>query len=322
MNFKIDVKKSTKMTDRDWADLVSGFNETFDRGKSKENLENHYVNNEFGYTYHSIARDVTGKFCGHTSVIPQFYKVDGERVKIGLSGGTFIIKEARSDIFLFKKMYEKLKEKCGIEGMACIMGVPNENSYMYTLKILKKTHLKNLNYYVFPVHPIPKYWLISIFTGFISKIYIYSQKWFSKIANFKEERWPIEIEKSQVFLDARLGEEYKQYKNGGIGGAYRIYDEEGKNVAYIMHFDENGRRTYRALTNLVDEIFRRENPDIIIYIGTLKLTQFLLFKVPERIEPKQLPLTITLLGNISEEIKQKLLTASNWEFGLLNFDVR
>lgn len=320
MNIK--VCKSFELNERDWDDLVTGFNETFEREKGIKELHNHYKKNEFGYSFHSIARDNAGKFCGHTSVIPHYYKVDGERVLVGLSGGTFIQKEARSDIFLFKKMYDKLKEKCRIEGLSSIVGVPNKNSYKYTLKILKKIHLKDLNYYVLPVHPVQGNQIANNLIGVITKINSICQKWFSKIANFKEEHWPIEIEKSPAFLVVRLGEEYKQYKNDGIDGAYRMYDEEGKKVAYIMYFDENGRRTYRALASLIDEILSRENPDLIMYIGTLKLTQFLLLKLPKRFEPKKLPLTITLLGNHSKKVEQMLLKEENWDFGLINFDVR
>lgn len=318
----ITVKKSAELDERDWRDLLSGFNETFERETEKKDLQDHYEKNEFGYSFHSIARDETDVFCGHTSVIPHYYKVDGKRVLVGLSGGTFIRKEARSNIFLFKKMYDKLKEACVAEGLCCIVGVPNKNSYKYTLKVLKKTHLKDLNYYVLPVRPVPGNRIVNSFARIFIKVLASSQKWFSKLVNLKEERWPIEIEKSQAFLDVRLGEEYKQYIDDGISGAYRMFDEEGRKVAYIMHFDENGGRTYRALASLVNEILRRETPDFIMYVGTLKLTQFLLWKLPERFQPKRLPLTITLLGNHSDYVEQMLLNAENWDFGLLNFDVR
>ncbi len=318
----ITVKKSSDLTEKDWEDLVQGFNKTFQKESSAESLCLHYAGNEFGYTLHAIARDESGRFSGHTSVIPNYYSIDSEKVKIGLSGSTFIMKEARSDIFLFKKMYDALKESCRTEGMLSIMGVPNHNSYSYTIKVLKKKHLRNLNYYVLPVRPFRKKNLLNKVTGRLAKFNVFLQRALSSVLNFKEKTSSIEILKSDLFMEHRLGAQYQRFADGAIDGSYRIYREEGQEVAYIMHFQENGKKTYRALNRLVAEIIRSDNPDFVFYIGTLQLKQALLIKLPEKFEPKQLPLTITLLGNGTKEQQEKLLKPENWDFGLINFDVR
>lgn len=321
----IETYKTSGMSDRDWQQIAEGFSRSFERNKEKEEFLNYYQRNEFGYSYHAVARNNDGVIYGYTSVVPFYYSVDGETVKMGLSGGSFVLEEHRSDIFIFKKMYERLKEICSSDNLIGIAGVPNSNSFQYTLKILKKRHLRDLNYYVLPVAPHLSLSNNAFFKSglsFIARSFSVANKFLSGLFNFKEQEKKVKLIESESFLKSRLDEKYVKFKHKNMSGAYRMYNEEGRDVAYIMRFSEEGKRTYRSLSYLVREIFKRENPDLIFYIGTLHLKQFLLFKVPKRLEPKKLPLTITLLDGCTDKYKKSLLKAGEWDFGLINFDVR
>lgn len=322
---KIETYKTPGLSDIDWQQIVAGFSQSFDREKDKQEFLKYYQRNEFGYSYHAVARDSNNKIYGYTSVVPHYYTIDGETVKMGLSGGSFVLEEYRSDIFIFKKMYGKLKESCSSDNLIGIVGVPNSNSFQYTVKILKKTHLRDLNYYVLPVAPhssLNNNAIIKKGLLFIARLFSGTNKLVSRFFNFKGEEKSVKLSESESFLNSRLDEKYVNLIHDGMSGAYRMYNEEGRNVAYIMRFSENGRRTYRALSYLVHEIIKCENPDLVFYIGTINLRQFLLFKVPKRFEPKKLPLTITLLDNCTDKFKESLLKADEWDFSLINFDVR
>lgn len=321
----IETYKTPGLSDSDWQQIAKGFSKSFDRKKDKQEFLNYYQRNEFGYSYHAVARNRDNKIYGYTSVVPFYYTIDGETVKIGLSGGSFVLEKYRSDIFIFKKMYDKLKESCSTDNLIGIVGVPNSNSFQYTIKILKKKHLRDLNYYVLPVAPhssLSNNAVIKTGLSFIARLFAGANKLVSRLFNFKEEKKSVKLVESESFLESRLDEKYVKLRHKDMSGAYRMYDEDGRNVAYIMRFSEEGRRTYRALSYLVQEIIKRENPDLVFHIGTLDLRQFLLFKIPERFEPKKLPLTITFLENCTDKYKESLLSVDEWDFGLINFDVR
>ena len=101
-----------------------------------------------------------------------------------------------------------------------------------------------------------------------------------------------------------------------------MYDEEGVKTAYIMDFRQQGKRTHRALISLVTHILRKEKADAILFIGDLQLKQFILFKVPAKKVPQRFPLTIDYLGEDNKGIKNIVLLPNNWDFSLINFDVR
>lgn len=98
--------------------------------------------------------------------------------------------------------------------------------------------------------------------------------------------------------------------------------ERGRNVAYIMDFRENGQKTLRALNFVVRQILLEEKGlPAILYVGTINVPQPLLIKVPVKIQPQKLPLTINVI-NGDKGLEGDALNMKNWDFSLLNFDVR
>jgi len=89
-----------------------------------------------------------------------------------------------------------------------------------------------------------------------------------------------------------------------------------------MDFRQNGLRTLLALTAVLKYILINEKVDAILYIGTLKMKQLALFEIPEKMIPQRFPLTYDLLEKENTELSQLLQSPENWDFGLMNFDVR
>ena len=89
-----------------------------------------------------------------------------------------------------------------------------------------------------------------------------------------------------------------------------------------MYFGENGIKTPKSLTLAVSHIFRHEKIDIIMFVGTLRINQSILIKVPNKFQPKKLPFTYTLLNADHSEKYSDMDNKNNWDFSLLNLDVR
>ncbi|MDZ7693167.1 MAG: hypothetical protein U5K69_18945 [Balneolaceae bacterium] len=143
---KIKVYKTTEISDKEWREFVDEFNKTFNRNSTVKSKKIFYTSNIFRYSYHAFAVSDKNRVVGHTSLIPALYKFNGDKVLAGISGGTFVSEEFRSDVLLFKKMYESLKDFASQEGMVATLGVPNNNSFKYSLKILGKKYIGDLNY--------------------------------------------------------------------------------------------------------------------------------------------------------------------------------
>ena len=89
-----------------------------------------------------------------------------------------------------------------------------------------------------------------------------------------------------------------------------------------MYFGENGIKTLKSLTLAVSHIFRLEKIDIIMFVGTLRINQSILIKVPTKFQPQKLPFTYNLLDFNDSEKYSDMNNENNWDFSLLNLDVR
>ncbi len=119
----------------------------------------------------------------------------------------------------------------------------------------------------------------------------------------------------------RFGSDYCCEENEGIKNCYRIVDEEGVRTAYLIYSRENGTLSFRSLYKGVSHILKHHDIDLILYVGPLSFFQSLFFLVPRKFEPKLLPLTCDLLLP-QENSYNDIWDFSNWDFGLLNYDVR
>jgi hypothetical protein len=324
---KIVVKKTYEVSADEWTQITQGFNKEFERDKKAEEFRKYYSSNIFGYSYHAIFRNDEGRVCAHSSVIPINYTVDGQQCKFGQGGTSFVLKEYRQDIFLFADLYNALKVYCAKDEVKLIYGVSNKNSFRYAIVIAKSTYLKDLNYYILPVS-ISKILKKKQF-GFLDVIWriplfglLALNRMASYIVNSREKEWPVKILMTEDFLTKRIDDKYKKFKGRQSEGIYRMYDEEGIKTAYIIEFRQKNKRTCQALVSLVIHILRNERADAILFIGDLQLRQFLLFKVPSKKVPQRFPITIDYLDKDNEEMKKTVLSPHNWDFSLINFDVR
>lgn len=292
-------------------------------------MKKNYLNSYVGYSYHALDYTEEGALRGYNSIVPTQYMYKGQSILVGISGGTFVNKEYRSDVFIFKHLMDALFEYCSKDGMVMKVGVPNKNSFKYTLKLNKAKLVGYLNYYILPIRlfnltSLKSLKILNFISVFFSRLYLYCISALCLLFNPKGRGKSLEIVCDEHFYDTRYRNRkyYSECSKGNITGFYRVVEEDGMRVAYIMDFRENKRKSLRALSFVSRKILSGERKiDAVMYVGTMNLHQPLLVKVPHRMDPKPLPLTINVI-NGDTALEADALDMKSWDFSLQNFDVR
>ncbi|MDL2224157.1 GNAT family N-acetyltransferase [Bacteroidales bacterium OttesenSCG-928-M06] len=325
---EIRIYKTNEITDKLWIEVVTGFNLSFaSNGTNKENLIRNYCSNHFEFSYHAVCFD-NDKVIGFNSILPSYYTHGDKKIKVGLSGSTFVLKEYRKDIFILERMFKALEEYCKKEGIVFFIGVPNANSYAYTVKLMKWKNILDLSYYVLPIKisNILNKQSISIFnfiSYFCARIWLFFNIVFSYVFNTTENVKKYRMAIDEDYYNKRfLDEKYKVINEKNNKYSYVIVNEDGIKAAYIMDFRSNSDKSYKSLVNSVRHIMKHENIDIIMYVGTMNLKQALFFKIPKKLEPKKLPLVCKIIDDNFEEDYLSVSNPDNWDFSLMNLDVR
>lgn len=323
----IQILKTFEIEDSLWERIVQGFNESFDRNVTVEAFKSGFcVSNQWGYAFHAIAfDDETNDIMAFNTYTPTFYK-DGLNMMV--SGSTYVKPAYRRDIFLFYDLLTALRNRARKEGFVAEIGIPNHNSRDYAKKLLKTQYVADLDYYILPRNlsvSIGKPSL-HVFDGvfrLLFNVHLFIQGALSSAFNNSEKETKYSLITDEDFYQARFkSPSYSRFISGDYLGFYKMEDEDGKQVAYVFDFKCNGVRTRKALTKLVHHIFKSEKPDAILFVGFLRLRQFTLLKVPRKLIPKPLPLTYFILDKSRKEEFKDMDEKRNWNFGLMNFDVR
>lgn len=321
----IKVCKTGEITEKEWGEFVREFNRAFDRQSTASDKKRFYSSNPYGYSYHAFALSDKGIIVGHTSLIPSQYWAGDKKVMMGISGGTFVSEEYRKNIFLFKRMYDQLKQYAKPDGMTATLGVPNSNSFKYATKILKKKYVGDLDYFALPIRPgnimnVSGKPFINAVTYFGVIIWYWILRIYSQFHNPAESRKMFERVKSDQFLEMRFSNGYKEFNKNNFRCYYKLENEDGIDVAYILYASNESVTDLSALLEVSGLILKNENVDLIMYIGSLNIFPRFLFKVPESKIPKKLPLTIDVMDEVM--LSSDIYKIKNWKFGLIDFDVR
>lgn len=325
----IKVYKTDELNHNEWTQITNGFNICFNTNHSIEHLKVFYKNTIKGYSYHALdIDDETGNLRGYNSFLPTEYKYRGEILLGGISGGTYVLPEYRKDVFIFMNLMSSLFKYCKNEGMIIKVGVPNKNSFKYTIKINKAKLVGYLNYYILPLKPFR---FIKNKVMQALNFIPYTFAWLCLLINyligfffnFQKKECKFELNISPEFLKTRFSnsEVYNHIQNNKYNCYYRLYRESNVDVAYLMDFREGDKRTFRSLIYALWNIMKKEDVAMILYVGTMNMSQIAMLKLPHRFDPKPLPLTINVL-NKDKQISEDVENLASWDFGLINFDAR
>ncbi len=327
----IEIYKTYEIPDDYWKQIVCGFNSSFEgHSTTIDQIKNGAVSNSFGYSYHALCIIEEDKIIGFNSIAPNYYlSTNKEKIKVGLSGSTYVLEKYRKDIFILNDMFMALKKHCAKEDVIVILGVPNINSYRYFIKFLKFKEVFNLTYYILPKNIFNvvgngKLSFLNIFSkaySFMSIIFAYIASSFVNTKERTEHKY--RIVQDETFLSKRFKDKkYKTINTDNISFTYVMCNEDNIKAVYLMHFSEKGLKSFKALVRSVYYIYTHENYDLIMYVGTMNFKQSLLLKVPRKLEPKKLPFTYNMLNSENNDDFKDMNIKEKWDFSLMNFDVR
>ncbi|KAA6314257.1 hypothetical protein EZS27_035103 [termite gut metagenome] len=197
-----------------------------------------------------------------------------------------------------------------------------------SIEFLKSKEIAQLSYYILPVKLFNITGTYSLsWLNFIS--YLCTHVWlivngfFSLIHNSKEHIANYQLDINDDLYNKRfLASRYRTIKRRNAKFTYVVTNEKDVLTAYIMDFRDNDIKRYKTLIWAVWYILKHEKIDLIVYVGTMNLKQCLLMKVPRRMEPKKLPLTYNMLKNAPSKKYSDIDDFKNWDFSLMNLDVR
>ena len=301
---------------------TSEFNSIFNKNKSLQYFKKKYVNNITGSSYHVFLVD-KNKVVGACTIIPYNYKIDSHKHLIGLAVDTFIHLDYRKkDPFILLNMYNLLKKELKKANIIAVVAVPNDNAYMYWKKVVRMKDLFSINYYLFPLNIFFKMnFNLSFLSLFIYTVFLNLNKLIFKF--FKHNKIDlsfIQIDNCIEFQKQRYIDDQKIFENDNFKSVFAIVYENNIKTAYLIDFlnKKNGQKDCKSLLFSFEQI-KSYNVDLILFLGVINCYQLLIFKLPKLFEPKTLNLIIDVINKDFSEI---LMKKTNWDFGLINFDVR
>ena len=314
---------STKM----WDSYINNFNSVFGKDFKLDFFQRKYLKSSSGFSFHALLLSDNEEIVGGCTVIPLNYFCKKDKFIFGQAVDVFIVENYRTDPLMLLKMYSQLRSVLISNKVRVVLAVPNEIAYPYWKNVVKWKDIGDLKYWIFPVKlgnlTNSKFSralnAISIAFAEVSLIF---NSWVSFLTNSKRGSVYYEIEKSKSFDSYRYDESYVKIKGGDIEFVFKIYVEDGKIVAYLYEFNENGAVTFKSLVKAVSFIKRFRDIDAVFFIGKLNLTQFLMFKVPKKVEPKRLPLVFDIISPEDHGVFSEINNIKNWNYSLLNYDVR
>jgi len=312
--------KTTGFDNQIWESYCKIFNQVFDKSFEKSYFIQKYQTTVLGYSFHGLLFDEFHQVKGGVTIIPYIYLVNKEKRLIGLAVDAFIHPEFRSNAFILADMYSLASSEARKANLFGILSVPNSVAYPYWKNFVGWQDIGKLPYYALPLR-LEKFMNI---TSSLRKITNTALSIWGKLTiyfSFTRHR-KIKLLKNPSFLEHRLYTWHHVIKDESTIVILRTQHEERIKTTYILGcFDLHMNWSKRAYKKAIHFTICRIRPDIILFIGNLPFHQCTLFKVPHKKIPKVLPLTFDFL-------KEKnvggldYLECKNWDFSLINYDVR
>lgn len=320
MPYKIISKYSNELSENEWLEIKDSFNLVFEKNFNLSYFKDKYTLNPLGFSCHGILYS-ENRIVGSFTVIPRNYNFFGEKKIIGLGCDAYIMKKHRVDEFFLKKMSDSVVSKMSEFNVNIFISLPNPNAYRYWKILGKWKDIGILNYYAYPVNigkiVFKKSYLkhLSFGVSYLSSFFfslIYSQS--KKISTSK-----ISIDINDKTKSERFCLDSYNYLllDNNTWACYRIFDEDGVKVAYIIYINKQSKKYLSlAIFKLVSQ--EGLKIDMVLYIGNLKNKPINLIKIPKGKEPRKM----NFIGFSNNFNDLEFLELSNWDVNLVNFDNR
>ena len=318
-------QKSTDVNDNILKAFVSSFNEQFETSYTLEYFHQKYFTTPTGFSFHAFGIE-NNKVVAACNVVPYEYEIDNSMELIGLMTDIFVLEGNRKDPMLLFRLVNMVENIMIDNNVNFVHAVPNDKSFPYLTKMCGWSEIGALNYYVLPIkigNVISKFKLLNIGSRLVSRILLLVDNVFFGRARHQEFNYQIN-RANEIFHLNRYYNWHKKISlsNGGTSWL-RIIIEDGIKACYIIDFYNQEMKSDAAtLNDTIKYILKNEDVDIILYIGKLSFKRISLIKVPEKYEPKKLNYCGKILSVNNSDHNNGFYDLDNWNFGLMNYDVR
>ena len=312
-------KKTSELTTEELKQITNLFNKVFKKNATPEFMRSQYVNNPFGFAYHSIAVD-NGNVVGISSFVPAWFLYLNKKVVFVCGGDTMVDKPYR-DGFVFYDVIKNAQKYLKANGVAMNYGYPNDKSYPVFIKTKLAKRIGKMHTYCLPfrIGGLKKgfSWLnwLSILG---CRVWVLCSSLF---ATKEEHSFLIHKENKTYNLTRyqRFGGDYglANLKNGECH--YKIKEHEGVRAAFILDVSPKSTRNYVDAVKYLLKHHSKEF-DLVLYPGDLPFGVTGMIRLPRKLEPKNFNMT----GNILDKsaLDEKIVyDIKNWDTNLSNYDL-
>ncbi len=315
---RIENKKTTEISEYDFHQIVDGFNEVFSLDRKVDVVYNQYVQNPFGYSYHTIVYDddvIVGHVCG----VPSYYWKNGEKFILVDGVDAYIKKEYRDgETFMEQLMifYKYQKEN----GVKMLIGFPDSKVMKLYTKTKIYKHIGEMYIYILPyriggVKPILRPF------NYISKVFAWSYVYLTGLfasSNLTQYKIEKDTDSYNATRYKRMDGDYCVVKDGDLEFFYKCMPFKGVRAAFLI--DVTGKSA-KHFNQAVKYIMKHNSKDfdVILYVGNLYFKNSGLIKVPEKYAPKHFHFIMRLFDkSFNDEVTTDI---RNWDVNLATYDV-
>lgn len=314
------IKKTTELSCEEKQGILDLFHRIFEKERSEAVFDNQYLQNPFGFCYHSMIVD-QGKIVGAHTAFPSYYWFGGEKVKAYITGDTMVDKGYR-DGMSFYDMTKGLDNHMKDEGFAFGFGFPNDKAHPVFIKAKLSKDIGRLDTYILP------YRMGGIKKG-LSILNPLSML-FSRIVNWNYSRGASEqvhvafIHKDEATYNItrynRMDANYQHVTFDGSEFYYKVMEYKGVRTAFLIDVVEKSESNF---CKAVSYILKNEskNFDLLMYVGHpgKNFKKLGLLKIPRKYEPKHFYFTGTVLAKRVD--LTSFLNVENWDVNLSDYDI-
>lgn len=313
-----EVKKTSELTEEEKTQILSIFNEIFEKERSVKEFDNQYFNNTEGDGIHALMK-ADGAVVGHDAGTPCYYIVNGKRVPAMCNVDTMIHPKFRgleNYYDLMKAAFDKYREL----GYEIVYGFPNDNAFPLITGIKIMKFIGNLDTYCLPfrVGSVKKK------LGFLNWASIlFCRCWLGVSSLFAaKEVSHFMIEKETETFNAtrykRMDGNYSIVHLPELDFVYKVEHYEGIRAAFLIDVTQKSANNFCKAAKYIWK-HEKNNCDIVLYVGVLPFGCTGFIKIPRKYEPKRFNFTAVLNSKIID--RKEFNDIRNWDMNLSNYDL-
>lgn len=316
---EVVVKKSTDLTEEEYNQISSLFENIFEKSRSTNLLHRQYEQNPLGYAWISMLVD-GDRIVGINTYVPSYYMYKGEKLIFANSIDSMVEKPYR-DFFNFNDMVKGAYKMMAKNGVAFVYGYPNDNAYPVLTKAKLMKDIGKMHTYCLPLHIggiKPRLRMLDPLSELFCRI-------FTGISGFytaASTNQPLIRKHDETYNQTRYKRGDADYCNytfpNGITIFYKIKEHEGVRTAFLIDLSEKSPRAFnRAVRHIISK--HRKEFDLLLYPGWLNFKNTSMVRLPRKIEPKNFNFTGKILDK--DKIGKEVWDIRNWDTNLSNYDL-